>query len=94
LKAWEQKEFPELDKEGNEKENGTPKPGVEFEVWQENNAVFDETSKKVWAVTSKRALKALRPIIEDLPEGVLEVTVSVVRIGEGFGTQYSITKLA
>jgi len=71
-------------------EDGGIKPGIVFEVPLED----DKEVKKTWTVTAIKAMAKLRPIIEKAEEaGVNEVNVSVVRVGEGRGTQYDIKEV-
>lgn len=70
-----------------DEKTGEVKPGLVFEVVLEN----DKKVNKTWTVTAIKALAKLRPIIEKaVAAKVGEINVSVVRVGEGRGTQYDI----
>ena len=88
LSNWRtQEQFKEL--------HGALKPGVSFDVLQEDTVLLDVKDKKDWTVTAKGALKQLAPIIEKAEAaGSITVKVSVVRIGEKTDTKYSIKEVA
>ena len=60
-------------------------PGIRFDVLEEDS----EPVTKVFTVTSKRLIRALKPIIlkaEDQGRDI--ICVSILRIGEGLNTHY------
>jgi len=73
---------------------GEIRKGLEFQVTQEDDKKFDEESQKVWTVTAIGALVKLRPIIEKAEsDGKTSIKISVVRVGEGRKTEYSIKEV-
>ena len=74
---------------------GKTKACVAFDIMQEDNAVYDKTTMKRWDCSAAGALEKLKPIIEKADAaGKSSVKVSVIRMGKGTGTQYSIKELA
>jgi hypothetical protein len=68
--------------------------GITFDVMGEDNLEFDEGTKKEYTVTSIRALAKFKPIIEKAEAAGQEmIKVSIVRVGEGKKTEYSIKEL-
>lgn len=97
LKNWKMQTVFKYEKDEPEKNivKGTVRPGVTFEVWKDDNATFDESSKKTWTVTAKRALALLRPICEKAEaQGKLEIKVLVVAVGNGTAKTFSIKEIA
>ena len=70
---------------------GAVRPGVTFDVLEEDGKILDVEKKKDWTVTAKNALVLLRPIIEKAEAaGNSNVKVTVVRVGKDKDTKYSI----
>lgn len=68
--------------------------GVVFDVYQKDNATYDDTTKISWTVTAKGALVLLKPIIlKAEAQGKNEIFVSVVRVGENKKATYSIKEI-
>ena len=66
------------------------KPGIRFEVLEEDGTA----SQKQLTVTSRRLIRALKPILvkaEDQQKDV--VSVSILRSGEGLDTRYRVKDL-
>jgi len=73
-----------------DEKTGEPKAGLIFDVVLED----DKPTNKTWTCTAIKALAKLRPLIEKADAaGVGEINVSVVRVGEGRGTQYDIKEV-
>lgn len=88
LKNWRPQE-----KFKDEKTNEVRK-GIEFDVWQEDNIEYDETTKKAYTVTAIRLLSKLKPIIMKAEvKGLDNIHISVVRVGEGKKTEFSVKDL-
>jgi len=89
LTEWkEQAEF--------KKDDGTVKPGIIFNVLREDGKEIPQTEdeKKSYTVTAIKAMVQLRPILEKAEAaGKTAISVSIVRVGEGRKTQYSIIDL-
>lgn len=87
LKNWRQQEkFKNTD--------GSPKFGISFDVWKDDNIEFDETSKKDYTCTAIKACSQFKPIIEKADAaGKDSITVSILKAGEGKSTVYTITEL-
>ncbi len=63
------------------------KPGLRFDVIEEDSRKVS----KVFSTTSKRIIRALRPIIQKAEEkGKSVISVSILRIGEGMNTLYEV----
>jgi len=74
--------------------SGEIKPGISFDVLDEDGVLLDVANKKDWTVTAKGALRQLQPIIEKTEAaGLIKVKVSVIRIGEKTDTKYSIKEV-
>lgn len=62
-------------------------PGLRFDVIEEDSKKVD----KIFSTTSKRLIKALKPIIvEAEAQGSKVICVSILRIGEGLNTFYEV----
>lgn len=78
-----------------DEKTGMIKPGVSFEVWQENKTVFNEKTKLDWTVTAIGLLKLLKPIcMKAEAANKSEIKVSVVAVGDGPKRVYSVTEVA
>jgi len=65
------------------------KSGIGFDVLEEDNVDV----QKQFTVTSRRLLKALKPIVMNAEkEGRDAVVVSILRTGEGYDTEYNVTE--
>ena len=63
------------------------KPGLRFDVLQEDEVIVDKT----FSITSKRLIRALRPIIQRAEKQKKKViSVSILRTGEGLDTSYEV----
>jgi len=63
------------------------KPGLRFDVQEEDS----KPASKMFSTTSKRLIRALRPIIEKAEKQRRNViSVSILRIGEGLDTLYEV----
>ena len=63
------------------------KPGLRFDVLEEDSVTVD----KALNVTSKRLIRALRPIIQKAEKGKKRVIfVSILRKGQGLDTSYQV----
>jgi len=66
------------------------KPGIRFRVVKEDGVHV----QKQYTVTSRRLIRALKPIIMKAEEGKRDtISVSILKIGEGFDTRYTIKEL-
>ena len=68
---------------------GDKKVEFEAEVLEEDGEVMTD---KVFTTTSARLKKKLRPIFENRDKAK-SVTISIIMIGEGFDTQYSVKEV-
>jgi len=72
-------------------DGGAIRPGISFDVLEEDGVMLDVQKKKNWTVTAKGALGQLKPIIEKAEAaGQTNVYVTVIRMGENRDTKYSI----
>ena len=77
-----------------DEKTGMIRPGVVFEVWEEDGQIFDETSKKEWTITARGALAQFRPICEEAEQkGSMEAKVTVIAVGEGKNRKYSVKEV-
>jgi hypothetical protein len=76
-------------------DNGELKAGVTCDVLKEDGKECVGEDMKEWTVTSIKACKKLKDILirADM-SGRKEVTIQIVRIGEGKKTQYEILEVA
>jgi hypothetical protein len=73
-----------------DEKTGNVKPGVVFEVIEENGKEVNKT----WTLTAIKGLVKLRPILENAEEqGSESVKLSVLRVGEGRQTVYDIKQV-
>jgi hypothetical protein len=67
------------------------KPGISFDVLQEDNG---QAQQKQFTVTSPMMIRLLKPILLKAErEGRDSITVSIVRTGEGPNTRYAVNEL-
>ena len=63
------------------------KPGLGFDVLEEDSRPVSKT----FTTTSRQIIRALKPIIKMAEEqGYREISVSILRIGEGLNTLYEL----
>ena len=63
------------------------KPGLLFDVLEENSVTVDKT----FSVTSKRLIRALRPVIQKAEKQKKKViSVAILRTGVGLDTSYEV----
>ncbi len=63
------------------------KPGLRFDVLEEDSVTVDKT----FSVTSKRLIRALKPIIQKAEKQRKKViSVSILRTGAGLDTSYEV----
>ena len=63
------------------------KTGLRFDVVEEDSVTVDKT----FSITSKRLIRALRPIIQKAENGKEDsIRVSILRTGEGLDTSYEV----
>ena len=68
--------------------------GLSFDVYKENNFIYDDTTKKDWTTTAIKACAQLKPLIEKAEAaGKDSICISVVVAGEGNKTVYTITEV-
>ena len=66
------------------------KPAIIFDVTQEDSKVVE----KQLTVTSRRLIRELKPILQDLEQkGQDEVVLSILRTGDGMNTKYTVREL-
>jgi len=66
------------------------KPGVGFEVMEEDG----KKVQKQFTVTSKRLIRALKPIIMKAEEERRDtISVSIIRTGKGLDTRYTVKEI-
>ncbi|HUV84060.1 MAG TPA: hypothetical protein VMV86_00030 [Methanosarcinales archaeon] len=85
LKAWkEQTKF-------TDEKTGEVKPGLVFEVWEEDGEAFTESTKKEYTCTAIKAVKQFKPFIEKAEaEGKDYIKVNITAVGKGPKRLYSI----
>lgn len=67
------------------------KPGIGFDVLEEDGKVV----QKQFTVTSRRLIRALKPIILKAEEEKRNtISVGIIRTGEGFDTEYTVRELS
>ncbi len=67
------------------------KPGLRFDVLEEDS----EPVTKSFTTTSRQVIKALKPIIQKAEErGYREISVGILRVGEGLSTLYEVKENA
>ena len=79
-------------------DNGNLRKGITFDVTEEDGAICKDNDgqpkAKEWTVTAIRAMAKLRPIVEKAEKMNKDtIKISVVRVGEGKKTEYSIKEL-
>ena len=66
------------------------RPGIAFDVIEED----EKKVKKIFVTRSRRLLKKLIPLLKEAEEqGKTKITISILRIGEGFDTSYVVKEL-
>jgi hypothetical protein len=71
-------------------DNQFERPGIAFTVIQED----DQDVEKTFVTRSRRLLGKLIPMLQKAEEsGKSKITVSILRIGEGFETSYVVKEL-
>jgi len=74
-------------------DNGAVRPGVEFDVVEEDGNGLSKIKK--YTVTAKGALKLFQPICQKAEaEGKNSIKVEILGVGEGKARQYSIREVA
>ena len=67
------------------------KPGLRFDVLEEDS----EPVNKTFTTTSRQIIRALKPMIQKAEErGYREISVSILRVGEGLSTLYEVKENA
>jgi hypothetical protein len=63
------------------------RPGLRFDVLEEDSVSVDKT----FSITSRRLIRALRPIIQKAERGQDDIIhVSILRTGKGLDTAYEV----